>query len=184
MRDARIRIGISRDTARVAARYRVTDAGDSLRFNAIRIAGQETAFDRPFGNPRLRLDRLAGLFRVTAIGPGRGLSLELRYQVTGDLARIPLFVPEAPAAPGESRLLILVDGLAPGQTARFPFPRFTHPGPGTWVSTPHHLPAFVALVAPAGGVPVPAMAQWSVLLIALAGTGAWLLVQLRSRRRT
>jgi hypothetical protein len=183
LRNARIRIGITGDTARISARYRVDGAGDSLRFNAIRIAGQSTAFDRSFGHPRLRLDTLPGLFRLTAASRRPGFTLELHYRVTGDLARIPLFVPEAPAAPGESRLVILVDGLAPRRTARFPFPRFTRPGLGPWVSTPAHLPAFVALVAPSGGVPLPAIAQWSVLLIALGGTGAWLLVQLRSRRR-
>jgi hypothetical protein len=182
LRDARIRISIAGDTARVSARYRVVDVGDSLRLNAIRIAGQHTAFDRPFGNPRFRLDTLPGLFRLTAAGRRPGFTLELRYRVMGDLARIPLFVPEAPTAPGESHLVILVDGLAPGRTTRFPFPRFTRPGPGPWVSTPTHLPAFAALVAPSGGVPVPAIAQWSVLLIALGGTGVWLLAQLRSRR--
>lgn len=184
LQDARIRIGVRGDTAQVEARYRVTDAGDSLRFNAIRIAGQGTAFDRPLSDRGLRLDTLPGLLRLTARGRGRGLTLELRYRVTGDLARIPLFVPEAPAAPGQSRLLILVDGLAPGRAAPFPFPRFTRPGRETWVSNPDHLPAFVALVAPSGGVPVPALAQWSVVLIALGGTGAWLLVQLRARWRT
>lgn len=184
LRDARIRVGLRGDTAQVEARYRVTDAGDSLRFNAIRIAGQGTAFDRPLSDRGLRLDTLPGLLRLTAGGRGRGLTLELRYRVTGDLARIPLFVPEAPAAPGQSRLLILVDGLPPGRAAPFPFPRFTRPGRETWVSNPEHLPAFVALVAPSGGVPVPALAQWSVVLIALGGTGAWLLVQLRARWRT
>lgn len=183
LRDARIHIGVIGDTARVSARYRVVDAGDSLRFNAIRIAGQGVAFDRPFRNLRLRLDTLAGLFRLTAAGRGRGFTLELQYRVAGDLARIPLFVPEAPTMPGQSRLVVLVDGLPPGRTARYPFPHFTAPAPGTWESTPAHLPAFVALVAPSGGVPVPAVAQWSALLLALGGTGAWLLGQLRSRRR-
>ena len=183
LRDARIRIAITGDTARVMARYRVTDAGDSLRFNAIRIASQETAFDRRFGDPRLRLDTLPGLFRLTAAGRGRRLTLELRYTVTGDLSRIPLFVPEAPTVPGESRILILVDGLEPGRVATFPFPHFTRDPAGLLLSTPDHLPSFVAVVARAGPVSVPAIAQWSVLLIVLGGTGVWLLARLRARRR-
>ena len=182
LRDARIRISLHGDTAHVSARYRVSDPGDALRFNAIRIARQVAAFDLVLGRSGLRLDTLPGLFRLTAIARGPGLSLELRYDVTGDLARIPLFVPEAPAAPGESRLLILVDGLPPGRAARFPFPHFTHPGTGTWVSTPDHLPSFVALLAPNGDIPVPTLAQWSVVVIALGGTALWLLVQLWSRR--
>ncbi len=183
VRDARIRIAVTGDTARVAARYRVTNAGDSLRFNAIRIASQQTLFERPFRDPRLRLDTLPGLFRVTAAGRGRGLALELRYTVTGDLARIPLFVPEAPTVPGESRVIISVDGVTGERIATFPFPRFTRPAVGPLLATPDHLPSFVAVVAPVGAVPVPAIAQWSVLLIALGGTGAWLLAQLRARSR-
>ena len=162
----------------------MADAADSLRFNAIRIAGQVAVLGRILGEHRLRLDTLPGLLRLTVIGRGPGLSLDVRYDVAGGLARIPLFVPEAPAAPGESRLVILVDGLAPARAAPFAFPHFTQSGGGTWISTPNHLPAFVALVAPTGGLPVPAMAQWSVVLIALGGTGAWLLTQWRARRGT
>ncbi len=183
LRDARIRVAITGDTARVMARYRITDAGDSLRFNAIRVASQGLTFDRPFRDPRLRLDTLPGLFRVTAAGRGRGLGLELRYSITGDLSRIPLFVPEAPTVPGESRLLILVDGLEPHRVAAFPFPRFARDGLGPLVSTPEHLPSFLAVVARPKALPVPAIAQWSVLLIALGGTGAWVVAQLRARRR-
>ncbi len=182
LRDARIRIAITGDTAWVSARYRVTDAGDSLRFNALRVASQELTFDLPFRDPRLRFDTLPGLFRVTAAGRGRGLGLDLRYRVTGNLSRIPLFVPEAPAIPGQSRLVILVEGLDANRVASYPFPRFTRDA-GPLLSTPDHLPSFVAVVAPAGGLPVPAIAQWSVLLIALGGTGSWFLAQLRARRR-
>lgn len=183
LRDARIRITLHGDTARVTARYRVTDAGDSLRFSAIRFATQEFAFDRRFQDPRLSLDTLPGLFRLTTAGRGRMLALELRYAVLGDLSRIPLFVPESPTSPGESRLAILVDGLAPERVSRYVFPRFTRAASGAWVAAPDHLPSFVALVESPGALPVAALAQWSVVLIAVGGTGAWLLVQLRSRRR-
>lgn len=184
LRDARIRVAIVGDIARVTARYRVANAGDSLRFNAIRVASQELTFDRPFRDARLRLDTLPGLLRLTAAGRGHGLSLELRYTVAGDLSRIPVFVPEAPAIPGESRVMILVDGLEPHRVAAFPFPRFARDPAGPLLSTPDHLPSFLAVVAQPRAVPVPAIAQWSVVLIALGGTGAWLLAQRRARRRS
>jgi hypothetical protein len=184
LQDARVRIAIVGDTAHVDARYRITDPGDSIRLHAPRVAGQHTAFDRRFDDPRLRLDTLPGLFRLTALGEGRGITLNLRYSVRGDLSRIPLFVPEAPSTPGQSRVTILVDGLAPDRAARFVVPRFTRESRGPWRATPDHLPSVVALVKPARGLPVPALAQWSVLLIAFAGTLAWLLTHLAARRRT
>ncbi len=183
LQDARVRMTLAGDTARVSARYRVTDAGDSVRFNAMRVRSQELAFDHPFRDPRLRLDTLPGLFRLTALGRGRAMALELRYTVSGDLSRIPLFVPQAPTTPGQSRVAIIVDGLAPDRVARFVVPRFTRDPGGAWRAAPDHLPSFIALVKPKSGLPVPALAQWSVLLVAIGGTLAWLLTQLSARRR-
>jgi hypothetical protein len=104
--------------------------------------------------------------------------------VSGDLSRIPLFVPDAPATPGRSRVIILVDGLAPERIARYVVPRFARDPGGPWRAAPDHLPSVVALVKPERGLPVPALAQGSVLLIAFGGTLAWLLTQLAARRRT
>jgi len=183
LQDARIRIAIVGDTAHVVARYRITGPGDSIRFHAMRVTAQHPVFDRRFRDPRLRLDTLPGLYRLTALGRGRALMLELRYSVSGDLSRIPLFVPDAPSTPGQSQVTILVDGLAPARAARFVVPRFTRDG-RTWRASPDHLPGMVALVKPEGGFPVPVLAQWSVLLIAFGGTLAWLLTQLVARRAT
>ncbi|MBI2535487.1 MAG: hypothetical protein HYW06_00610, partial [Gemmatimonadetes bacterium] len=36
LQDARIRIAVAGDTARLVARYRVVDAGDSIRFHGMR----------------------------------------------------------------------------------------------------------------------------------------------------
>jgi hypothetical protein len=179
-----VRITLGRESAQVMARYRITDAGDSVRFNTMRVTSQALTFERAFRDPRLRLDTLPGLFRLTAGGRGRAMALELRYTVRGDLARIPLFVPEAPTQPGQSRVLILVDGLAAQRQARFLVPRFTRDPGGAWRAAPDHLPSVVALVKPERGLPVPALAQWSVLLVTIGGTVAWLATQLRARRRT
>lgn len=182
LQDAQIHIGLTGDSAHVAARYRIADAGSSIRFNALRVASQNLWLHRPLTDARLRLDTLPGLFRLTAGGLGRTVGLELRYTVSGDLSRIPLFVPEAPTAPGQSRINILVDGLAPERVARFMVPRFTREPGGPWRATPDHLPSLVALVKPERGLPVPALAQASVLAVALGGTLAWLLARLAARR--
>lgn len=182
LQDARVRIAIVGDTARVAAEYRITGFPDSVRFSAVRLPSQVTDFDRRFHDPRLKLDTLPGLLRLTATDRSRMLTIGLRYAVTGDLSRIPLFVPETPTRPGQSRIRILVEGLAPERAARYVVPRFTRDTSGIWRAEPDHLPSLVALVRPERGLPVPALAQWSVLLVVCGGTAAWLLTQLAARR--
>jgi hypothetical protein len=184
LQDASVRIAIAGDTARIVAEYQITGFPDSIRFNALRLPSQVTEFDRPFHDPETRLDTLPGLFRLTAPGRSRTLTVGLRYAVSGDLSRIPLFVPETPTRPGQSRIAILVDGLAPERAARFVVPRFTRDARGVWRAEPDHLPSLLALVRPERGLPVPALAQWSVLLVVFGGTAAWLLTQLAARRST
>jgi hypothetical protein len=180
LQDASVRIVIAGDTARVVAEYRITGFPDSLRFNALRLTSQVTELDRLLTD--LRLDTMPGLFRLTTPGRNRMLTIELRYTVRRGLSRIPLFVPETAARPGQSRIVILVDGLAPERAARFVVPRFTRDAGGVWRAEPDHLPSLVALVKPERGLPVPALAQWSVLLVVFGGTAAWLATQLAARR--
>jgi hypothetical protein len=189
LRDARLQIEVRGDTARVAARYRIVDA-DSIRFTAIRLSGQTLALDLRAADPPFWMDTLPGLFRLRVGAKGRGFPLEVRYRVTGDLARIPLLVPEAPTTPGQSRVTIEILGVTEERAARFVFPRFARElrsgsergeREGAWLASPDHLPSFVAVVGSAGALPVPAMAHWSVLLLALGATGLWLLGQRRAR---
>ena len=183
LEEARIHIAVAGDTARVTARYRVIGAGDALRFNAVRSPSPEIRFDQQPADPPTTLDTLPGLFRLTAAGGGRSLTLELRYTARGDLSRIPLFVPEAPTQPGRSRIAILVDGVAPERVARYTVPRFIRDPDGAHRATPDHLPSVVALVREDRGLPIPALAQVSVLVTAIGGTLVWLGAQLAARRR-
>lgn len=184
LEEARVRIAVDGPaTATVSAEYRILATGDSLRFDIIRLPGQDLRFEQPPPQAGVRWDTLAGLYRATAAAPARSLDVEFRYRVEGALARIPLPVPEVPARPGVTPVRLSVTGVPPGREARFRFPRF-EPGPrGSWRAAPDHLPSFIAILEPDGGWPVPALAQWSVLLVAAGGTAAWLWVQLARRRR-
>lgn len=182
LRDARVRIEVRGDTALVTARYRIADAGDSVRFNLIRLNGQTLKLDVRLADRRFRVDTLPGLLRLRAEANGRSFPLEIRYLVVGGLARIPLFVPETPTAPGQSRVTIAVQGSDRSRAAAFVFPRFSREGNRGWLATPDHLPSFVTVVDSAGAVPVPGLAQWAVVVLALAATGAWLVAQRRVRR--
>jgi hypothetical protein len=183
LEEARIRVELrDPETAEVSARYRILEPADSVRFNLIRLAGQALRFEQPVSRPGFRWDTLPGLYRASAAARERSLDLEFRYQVQGDLARIPLPVPEAPALPAVTPVRLTVSGLPPGREARFRFPRFQRDPRGSWQARPDHVPGFIAIVQPEGGWPVPAVAQWSVVLVALGGTAAWLWVQLARRR--
>lgn len=183
LEEARIRVDVQGPhTASVTAHYRIREPGDSVRFSAIRLAGQELRFEHPISHPGVRWDTFPGLYRATAPAEGPSLNLELRYQVQGDLSRMPLPVPEAPARPGVTPVRLTVAGVPPGREARFRFPRFEREPRGSWRATPDHVPSFIVMLEPDRGWPVPAFAQWSVLLVAAGGTAAWLWVQLARRR--
>lgn len=183
LEEARIRVEVQGpQTAGVTARYRIRDPGDSVRFNIIRLAGQELRLEHPISRPGARWDTLPGLYRATAPAAGQPLDLEFRYQVQGDLARIPLPVPDAPARPGVTPVRLSVAGVPPGREARFRLPRFEREPQGAWQAAPDHVPSFIVMLEPDRGWPVPAFAQWSVLLLAAGGTAAWLWVQLARRR--
>lgn len=183
LQEAQVRVAVVGDAARVAARYRITDAGDSVRFHAPRPASQSLEFDRRLRDPRLRLDSLPGMFRLTVAGRGRMTAVELRYLVRGDLSRIPLFVPQSPTTPGQRRISIRMTSLSPERVARFTVPRFTAGPGGAWLAQPDHLPGVIAVVRGNRRLPVPALAQWSVLLAVIGGTLGWVLAQAKARRR-
>lgn len=183
LEDARVHLAIAGDTAWVTARYRVAGTGEALRFTAARSPSQEIRFTQPPAGPATTLDTLPGVFRLTTTGSGRRVDLELRYIARGDLSRIPVFVPEAYTDPGRSRIAILVDGVPLERVARYTVPRFIRNPAGSYRATPDHLPSVIALVGATGALSIPALAQVSVLAIALGGTLAWLMAQLLARRR-
>jgi hypothetical protein len=179
--EARIQIMVSGDTARVIAWYRFAGTADSLRLEAFRPKRQTLVLHGVAGAAQFRLDTLAGLFRLVTRQTDAAPALDVRYDVTGRLSRIPVFVPEVPTTPGSSDVLIRVAGLGASHVAAYRFPRFRRePGDG-WLAQPDHLPSFIVLAATPGSLPVPALVQWSVVALVLLATGAWLLAQWRHR---
>jgi hypothetical protein len=179
--EARIQITVSGDTARVIAWYRFAGTADSLRLAAFRPQRQALVFHGVAGAAQFRLDTLSGLFRLVTRQTDAAPALDVRYDVTGSLSRIPLFVPDVPTTPGSSDVLIRVAGLGASRVAAYPFPRFRRePGDG-WLAHPDHLPSFIVLARTPASLPVPAVVQWSVVVLVLVATGAWLSAQWRHR---
>lgn len=166
-------------TAELRATYRFRPGTDTARLSAIRIEGVEVEVTSVGGvsaetaggsGVRWRLDTLPGLLRVR-VSPAPD-SLTLAWRLRGADDRLPLFVPETPTRPAESRVLIEVRGgdfdLAAGRV----FPRMERAG-GRLVGRPENLPSFLLLSPSDEVLTVDRVADWSVVLLVLVATGWW-----------
>lgn len=181
--EAEIGIRVEGDRGQVAARYRIAEPGSSLVFHAPRFADQrfflETAALRP-----VVLDTLEGVWRLTLTSGATGSAeVELRYSLSGNLDRIPLFVPQAPTAPPQSRISISLYEVSQSKRSQNRFPRFLRGPDGAWRASPDHLPSFIAAFDSAFPT-VPRIAEWSVVGLAIGGTVFWLLRFSRARARS
>lgn len=171
-------------TVRLEATYRFRPGVDTARLSAIRVgsaalelasvAGASVAGTsaRASGGARSRwrLDSLPGLLRLRVADPPDSLTLAWRARSAG--RRLPLFVPETPTRPTESRVLLEVTGGDFDVAAGRVFPRMER-ADGVLVGRPENLPSFL-LLPPAGELfTVDRAADWSVVLLVLVATGWW-----------
>lgn len=164
---------------RLEATYRFRPGLDTARLSAIRVGSAALELASVAGvsaeasggaDARWRLDSLPGLLRLRVADPPDSLTLAWRARDVG--RRLPLFVPETPTRPAESRVLLEVTGgdfdVAVGRV----FPRMERAG-GVLVGRPENLPSFL-LLPPAGELfTVDRAADWSVVLLVLVATGWW-----------
>lgn len=173
--EADVRVELDGTGAAVDARY-LLQGGDSVRFHAIRLPGHTLRVDRlsPAGAGPVR--PLEGLHRFVLPPPegaGGAREVTLRYRVEGARRRIPLFVPDAPAVPDESRISIRVAGAGPGIAPQRAFPRLAPDADGALAARPANLPGFVLLPPEGRTLTVDRAADWAAVLLVLAGSGYW-----------
>lgn len=172
--EAEIGIRVDQGRGEVRARYRIVKPGRPLVFHAPRFGGQGFFLEKT-ALPAVKLDTLEGLWRLRLTSGGiDSAEVELQYSLSGDLRRIPLFVPEAPTAPPRSQISIALYELSQSKHSKDRFPRFLRSSDGVWRATPDHLPSFVAIFDPPFPS-VPQIAAWSVVALAIGGTVFWLL---------
>lgn len=167
------------DAAEIRATYRFRPGLDTARLTAMRVEGARVEIAAP--SPRWRLDTLPGLLRLR-VSPPVPDSLALTWRVTGGGERLPLFVPETPTRPAESRVRLEVAGATAGIAADRAFPRMEH-ADGGLVGRPENLPSFLRLPSRDGGLTVDRAADGSVVLLVLFATGWWLWWRWAARRR-
>ena len=167
---ATIEIDLGGAVATVRAVYHISRApSDSVRFLLMRIAGQSVNLLRPAPST-LSGDDGAVAFTIPA-APGGSSTTEIEYSVSGDLARIPIFVPNVPTDPGRSRIELRVRGYVHRDAVRDAFPRFSTVDDAI-VSRPENLPSFVLL--PIGsGLATNRVADALVAFLVLMGTALW-----------
>lgn len=166
---AEVSIERREDHARVAAIYRIEPGQESTIFHAIRFRGQQLTLEGGGGSDG-RVSTEAGLHRIE-LSPAAPATIHLRYRLRGATTRIPIFVPDAPASPGVTRLRIILRGR--GGPAIPVFPRFGLDAQGDRVAEPTHLPALV-LLRPSDRLDADRLAEWLVVLLLLMGSLAWL----------
>ena len=133
---ATIEIDLTGEAATVRAVYHISSArSDSVRFLLMRIAGQSVHLLRP-AQPILSSDD--GALALTIPAPSGGsTTTEIEYSVSGDLVRIPIFVPNAPTDPDRSSIALRVRGYVHRDAVRDACPRCSTvaagrvPAPGT-----------------------------------------------------
>ncbi len=173
---AEITIDLSTDSAVIEARYEMLEPIDSIDLTLIRVRGQ--GLQLLTGRPAISL-AAPGLYRLTsthALGPQR--YVEVRYNVVGDLDRVPIAVPDvSPPAEG-ARVRVRVSGLSRAAALDDAFPRLTPQADGTATAELESVPSFLR-TPPDGHVwSINHLADASVGLLVLAATALWL-----SRRR-
>lgn len=173
--EAEVRVELHGSGAAVDARY-LLRGGESVRFHAIRLPGHALRVDRlsPAGAGPVR--SLEGLHRFVLPPPegtGGAREVTLRYRVEGARRRVPLFVPDAPAVPDESRISIRLTGAGPGIAPERAFPRLRPDADGGLVARTANLPGFVLLPPEGRTLTVDRAADWAVVLLVLAGSGYW-----------
>lgn len=180
-----VRIVLYPSYARVISLYTVERNGTELRFDAMRAPGQLVLVDQVTGqgleeNPRQLIERR----RLTALSGPRGeATYRIVYSVSGDLARLPLFVPNTRVDLDRTQLHIEVIGRADGIEIPAAEPEFHVTEEGLLVARPPALPPFVTLPRPRRGEPHSRRVGWVVLSVALALTFV-VLYRARTSRRS
>lgn len=171
--DARISIAVEEDRAVVTASYRLTPPADSVVYSAIRISGQSIEVDQP----ALAADyqSLPGLTRlVSRTASGAEHTETIVYDVTGDVRRVALFVPDVAAAASGKIVAIEVRGVDPASPLTDAFPRLHWATDSVLIAELADMPSFVRIPGAAGGIGANRLADLAAIAVVAFGTLFWI----------
>jgi hypothetical protein len=180
---ADVGIDIRTGSVTVDARYEFDVAIDSLHFSVIKVLGQQFRLV-PDADPigQLSLTELPGLYRIRVNPHADETQVDLRYQISGDVFRIPIAVPNLPAKAGGNGVRIVITGVSPNAAVRDGFPRLARQPDGTAVARMENLPSLIRLPPNEGELSANRLADGAVVLLVLVTTAYWV-VWRRTRAR-
>ena len=165
-------------TTVVEARYEIGEPFDSLALNIIRLPGQEVHLLSADMTDTIESETLTGLYRLILTPmSGSGTTAYIRYEVTGNLSRIPLAVPEIPTGPGARSVRIKLRGLNTQAALAEGFPRFEPRTDGTAVAELDNVPGLVRLPPDQGQWSVNRISEIVVVLLVVLASSFWLIRQ-------
>jgi len=168
-----IELGNSRTV--VEARYEIGVPFDSLALNIIRLPGQKVSLMAADMTDKIESDTLTGLYRLLLTpASGSGTMALVRYEVTGELSRIPLAVPEIPTGPGAKSVRISLRGFNAYAALAEGFPRFELRADGTAVAELDNVPGLVRLPPNRGQWSVNRISEIVVVLLVVLASSYWL----------
>jgi len=178
---ADVAIVIDSNTASVEARYEFAQAVDSLVFHVIKLREQRfQLLPDPSSLAHTTVAELPGLYNITvARSTGDARRTLLRFEIGGDVSRIPLPVPNLPLEPGAGGVRIEIVGVGTQASLGDGFPRLTRESDGTAVAQLENMPGFVRLPPNQDEWSTNRLADVAVVLLVVASILYWL-----SRRRT
>ncbi len=182
---AQVIIDVHADGAVVDASYRIAADTDSVVFWVMRLAGQQIRLTEVVADGVVRptaLEERAGLSWLVLPSERSGQVLvNIRYEVVGRVARVPIIIPDPPTDPGVSDVRIRLRGIEPDARLTDGFPRLSHDGEDV-VARPENLPSFVRLPPQRGTISANRVADAAVIVLLILASGYWLYRQ-RARVR-
>jgi len=182
---AEIVIELVGSTTIVDARYEIGEPFDSLELNIIRLPGQEIRLLAADMSNTIESDTLTGLYRLL-LTPTSGwdTKAKIRYEITGELSRIPLAVPEIPTGPGARSVRISLRGFNTQAALAEGFPRFELRADGSAVAELDNVPGLVRLPPDQGQWSVNRISEIVVVLLVVLASSYWLLQRRQRHARS
>ncbi|MFQ5703237.1 MAG: hypothetical protein ACE5HT_04370 [Gemmatimonadales bacterium] len=174
-----ISIELAERSAVVEARYRIVDSNLPIRFVLIKLQGQHVRLEgMPTDSTIVGVQAQAGAYEFTVMpSSSGGRTVSVRYEVSGNLERIPILNPAAPTDPARSTVVIRVRGVPSDAAIGDAFPRLTREPSGVVSATLENVPSVVRLPVAEGEWSTNRLADASVALLVLLSSVLWLLRQ-------
>ncbi len=181
---ADITIDLTGATTVVEARYELDEPFESLVFNVIRLPRQAFRLIPREAGDTIESDTLTGLYRVRLTSTtSLNRTAVIRYEVTGDMSRVPLAVPAIPTEPGIGRVTITIRGLGSHVALKDGFPRL-EPRNGDYAAAElDNVPGFVRIPPNIGEWSVNRLAEIAVIMLVALASSYWLLRRRRALSR-